>query len=217
MTTVYGIPVSPFVRKVLFVLEHNGIDYELDPVTPFDPPAGFRELSPLGKIPAYQDDEITLADSSIICAYLDSKYGQPAEKSVYPQDRINRARAQWFEEIGDTKLIELLGGGIFFERVVKPKFLNEPTDNELVEETINVTLPPVLDYLEAEVPEQGFLFGEDMMLADVSLAGPFLNAMYADYQLEAQRWPKLAGYVQRVLATPAYQTRITAEKAVMGG
>ncbi len=217
MTTVYGIPVSPFVRKVLFVLEHYSVEHQLEPVIPFDLPADFHKLSPLGKIPAYQDDEVTLADSSIICAYLDDRHGGSAQPSVYPQGRVNRARAQWFEEVGDTKLVELLGGGIFLERVVKPKFMNEPTDHGVVEETINVSLPPVLDYLETQVTESGFLFGEDIMLADVSLAGPFVNAMYAQYQVDAERWPKLAGYIQRVLATPALQIRMAAEKAIMAG
>jgi hypothetical protein len=57
--------------------QSKGIDYELDPVNPFSPPEGFKELSPLGKISAFRDGDRILADSSIICAYLERKHPNP--------------------------------------------------------------------------------------------------------------------------------------------
>ena len=69
MPTVYGANASPFVRKVRVALAEKGIPYELDPVFPgpgITPE--FRQMSPLGKIPAYRDGERTLADSSVIIA-----------------------------------------------------------------------------------------------------------------------------------------------------
>ena len=41
MRTVHGVPLSPYVRKVLMSLEIKGLAYELNPVIPINPPAEF--------------------------------------------------------------------------------------------------------------------------------------------------------------------------------
>lgn len=216
MTTVYGIPLSPFVRKVLYVLVHNGVEHNVEPVTPMELPEDFHKISPLGKIPAFSDDDLTISDSSVICHYLDSKYGEPADQSLFPKNLVERAHAAWFEEYADTKLVELMGG-LFFQRVINPKFLQIETDEARVEEILTELLPPALDYLETQVPESGFLFGDQPMLADIALASPFVNAMYAQYQVDTSRWPKVASYVKRNLATPVCQKLLDAEKAILAG
>ncbi|WP_445937797.1 glutathione S-transferase family protein, partial [Pseudomonas sp.] len=73
--TVYGAPLSPFVRKVRLFLAEKNLDYQLEIILPFgQKPSWFRELSPLGRIPALKDGDVTLADSSVICQYLDDKH-----------------------------------------------------------------------------------------------------------------------------------------------
>jgi glutathione S-transferase len=52
---VLGIPLSPYVRKVVAVLNAKGIDYELDPIMPGGDDPEFRAVSPLGKIPVLID------------------------------------------------------------------------------------------------------------------------------------------------------------------
>ena len=49
--TVIGAPLSPFVRKVRVVLAEKQLEYKLDPVSPFAPPADFEKISPLKRIP----------------------------------------------------------------------------------------------------------------------------------------------------------------------
>jgi len=73
----------------------------------------------------------------------------------------------------------------------------------------------VLDYLEGELPAEGFLFGEQMGLADIALATFFVNARYVDFRVDATRWPRTAGFVSRCLAHPAFADRFAWEKAQM--
>jgi glutathione S-transferase len=68
---IIGSFVSPYVRKVLACLNLKGIDYEVDPITPFYGNEEFERLSPLRRIPIFIDRELVLTDSSVICAYLD--------------------------------------------------------------------------------------------------------------------------------------------------
>ncbi|MNJ64433.1 Stringent starvation protein A [compost metagenome] len=72
--TVYGAPLSPFVRKVRLCLLEKALDYQLEMVMPFNPPDWYLQLNPLGRIPALRDGDLTLADSSVICQYLEDAY-----------------------------------------------------------------------------------------------------------------------------------------------
>ena len=75
---IYGSVVSPFVRKLLGYLGEKGIEFELKGVGIGDPDPGFRAASPLGKMPAMDDDGFLLADSSAIIQYGEAKLPVPA-------------------------------------------------------------------------------------------------------------------------------------------
>ncbi len=212
MRKVYGVPLSPFVRKVLLTLEIKGLDYELSPVTPLNLPEGYRDLSPLGKIPAYADDELQICDSSVICQYLEDRY---PEIAVYPRKPASAARARWFEEYADTKLLEVLGRPLFFERVIKPRFLNQATDEEAVQKNLQENVPPVLDYLESVVKPGQFIVDDQLSIADLAITGFFINARIAQFEVDPTRWPKLAGYLEYVLNQPAFKNRLRAEAELM--
>ena len=80
---------------------------------------------------------------------------------------------------------------------------------------INEKLPPMLDYLESQVPADGFLFGE-LGVADLALTSPFVNAGYAGYQIDAERWPGFARFYQRVVEHPIVSPLLDAEAKALG-
>jgi glutathione S-transferase len=84
-----------------------------------------------------------------------------------------------------------------------------------VAKIIERQLPPLLDYLETQVPAQGFVFGVFMM-ADMSLMSPFVNAAYAGYEVDAQRWPGFTQFIARVKAHPVVSQVLATEAATMG-
>ena len=71
---VYGIVLSPFVRKVLAVCSLKGLEYEHEPVMPGSATPEYLLISPLGKVPAFEDGDLGVSDSSVICEYLEEKY-----------------------------------------------------------------------------------------------------------------------------------------------
>ena len=113
MITLYGASASPFVRKVLAVLAIKQLPFEHIQQMPFANDAEFKKISPLGKIPALKDGDITVCDSTVICEFLEDSYPNPA---VYPIDPADKARARWLEDLGDTKVAEL-ASGIFFQSI----------------------------------------------------------------------------------------------------
>jgi len=168
---IIGSYVSPYVRKVLACLALKDIAYEIDPITPFYGNEEFGRLSPLRRIPVLIDGDLTLCDSTVICAYLDDAYpGTP----LLPATPADRARARWFEEYADTRLGDVFIWGLFYQKVVHPIVWGEPGDQARIERTLNEDLPRELDYLERELPALGWLFGA-FGLADIALATFFRN------------------------------------------
>jgi glutathione S-transferase len=198
---IVGSYLSPYVRKVLVFLHEKGIEYEIDPIVPFFGDDRFSALSPVRRIPVFTDDRVTLCDSSVICQYLEDRHPEPA---VYPRDVAERARARWLEEFADSRMGDVFIWRLFNQVAIKPRVWNEPTDAAVVKQTLEVEIPSVLDYLEGELPAQGFLFGEPG-IADISLACFFRNAAFARYQVDAARWPRTAAFVARTLALPPFQ------------
>jgi len=197
--TIIGSYVSPYVRKVLACMNLKGIGYEVDPITPFFGDEEFRRRSPLCRIPVLIDGDFSISDSSVICAYLDEKYPGHA---LLPADPEDRARARWLEEFADTRLGDLFIWNLFYQKVVRPLVWGEPTDDERVRKSLEEDIPVALDYLEGELPADGFLFG-DIGVADISIASFFRNGAYAGFEIDAARWPRTAAFVRRTLDHPS--------------
>jgi glutathione S-transferase len=193
---IIGSYVSPYVRKVLACIALKGLDYEIDPITPFFGGEEFARLSPLRRIPVLIDGDLVLSDSTVICAYLDEAYpGRP----LLPSAPADRARARWLEEYADTRLGDLTIWGLFYQKFVHPAVWGAPGDAGRIETTLNEGLPAALDYLEGELPASGYLFGE-IGLADISIASFFRNAAYAGFEIDGAHWPNTAAFVARTLA-----------------
>jgi glutathione S-transferase len=195
---IIGSFVSPYVRKVLACMNLKGLSYEVDPITPFFGNDEFRRLSPLCRIPVLLDGGVSISDSSVICAYLDETY---PERPLLPASPADRARARWFEEYADTRLGDLFIWNLFYQKVVRPLVWQEPGDEDRIRKALDEDIPAAMDYLEGELPAEGFLFGE-IGLADIAIASFFRNGAYAGFEPDAARWPRTAAFVERSLAHP---------------
>jgi glutathione S-transferase len=198
---IIGSYLSPYVRKVLVVLHLKGIAYEIDPIIPFFGDERFSRLSPIRRIPVFTDDRVTLADSSVICQYLEDRYPEPA---LYPRDIADRAYARWLEEFGDTRMGDVFIWRLFNQVAINPFVWGKKTDAAILDHTVRDEIPNVLDYLENALPVEGFLFGAPS-IADITIACFFRNAAFARFTVDTARWRRTAAFVARVLALEAFQ------------
>lgn len=206
MPTLHGVAGSPFVRKVIVALAEKGIEYEHVMVMPFNQTDEYYAISPLGKVPCYEDQGAAIPDSSVIIDYLEHVNPTPA---LYPSDPIQRAQALFLEEYADTKLGDVVGT-VFRQRFVNPKFFQQEPDEEIVKQALEVDIPPVFDYLEGQIADKPFLIGGQFSIADIAVASPFVNFGLGGEKVDASRWPKLADYVERMHARPSYKVAIEA-------
>jgi glutathione S-transferase len=195
-TRIIGSYLSPYVRKVLVCLELKGVAYQVDPIVPFYGNDEFSIISPVRRIPVLLDDQVTLADSTVICEYLEERYPSP---SIYPQGPAKRARARWLEEFADSRMGEVLIWGLYNQVAIRRAVWGESADAELLKKVYEQDIPHLLDYLEQQVPAQDWMFDE-FGIADIAIATFFRNAQFARFTIDTSRWPLAAAFVARSLA-----------------
>lgn len=211
MIKAYGVHGSPYVRKVFIALDIKDVTYEIVRQMPFSGDTEYLKINPLGKVPSLVDGDLTLCDSKVICQYLDDAYPEPR---LYPMKPNDWAMALWYEDLAGGRVSEL-AARIFFQRFMRPLAFKQEPDEELIARIVEKDLPPMLDYLEGQIPTEGFIFG-DFMMADLSIASPFINAAYAGYEVDGSRWPNLAGLVARVKVQPQVAAVLVKEKRALG-
>jgi glutathione S-transferase len=214
---VLGGSVSPFVRKVRVVLAEKGLDYEHEQVNPFAGPPGWRDISPLGKIPALKDGDRTLADSSVICAYLEKRFPTPA---LYPTDPYDYARALWFEEFMDGGVVPVVGPKVFFPLVLQPIFSGGQAPSAeaeaLAKKTFEEDAAPLFAYLEKELGDRDYFVGNQLTIADIAVASIMVNPWLAGFAPERKRFPKLRAFLDRMWSRPSFKKVIEGDLPVFG-
>jgi glutathione S-transferase len=206
---VYGTTLSPFVRKVMAFGAEKGIELELKRVALGSDEPEFVEASPFKKMPAFRDGDFAISDSSAIIAYLDAIRPEP---NLIPTEAKARARTIWYDEFGDT-ILNTCGAKMFFNRIVAPRFLKREGDLEVAAKAECDELPPLLDYLERVMPESGFLVEDRLTLADIAVASPFVNLHHLQVGIGTR--PKLARFVDRMLARPSFKPFVERETAFL--
>lgn len=206
---VYGSSMSPFVRKVLAFAAEKGIEVENKPLGLGAKDPEFLEASPFGKIPGFRDGDFAISDSTAIVTYLDAIRPEP---NLIPAEAKARARAIWWEEFADT-ILAACGGKMFFNRIVAPMFLKQPGDEAVAKAAECEELPKLLDHLEKNIPDSGYLVEDRLTLADIAVASPFANLRHLGIAPDPERYPRLAGYVERMLGRPSFRTWVERETA----
>lgn len=197
---IVGSYLSPYVRKVLVCLHIKQIPYVIDPIVPFYGDENFSKASPLRRVPVLIDDDVTIADSTVICEYLDEKY---PSSPLIPAKASDRARCRWLEEYADSFLGEVFIWHLFNQLVIRRFVWKETPDEALVKKARENDIPQLLDYLEAELPSSGYFLGT-ISMADIALAAFFRNAGFARWSINDQRWPKVSTWLGLVLGHDAF-------------
>lgn len=208
---VYGSSLSPYVRKTLAFAAEKGIDVELQAAGMGGGPPEFKLASPFGKMPGFKDGDFLISDSTAIITYLEAIKPEP---NLIPTDPKARARTIWWEEFADTIAVACMGK-MFFNRFVAPRFMGRDGDLAAADAAEANELPPILDYLERQIPASGFLVEDRLTLADIAVASPFQNLAIINCSVDAARYPKIAAYVAAILARPSYAKWVQQELAML--
>lgn len=205
---VHGAPLSPYVRKLRIMLAEKGIDYELKMAVPYDLPEGYEKLNPLMRIPAYQDEEVTLADSAVICHYIEQK---ESSTPLMPSSPAARAQCEWLEKYADYELAPYTTATIFRHTLILP-LIKLSTNHTLITQAKEQHLPPLFHYLSEQLGDNDWFVENTFSLADIAIACQLINMEHAKHTLDENRWPTLHAFLQRCYARESFSAILPQEQ-----
>ena len=162
--TIYGLAPSTYTRTARMAAEEKGISHELKPIDLHD--AGYLKIHPFGRMPAMQHGDITLYETSAITRYIDEAFQGP---KLQPADLKARAEMTKWISASNAYLDGFFVRQILFEKVVKPRFFNQPTDEAIVAKAMPIA-ERHFAVLDAELGERQYLAGGEFSLADMFVA-----------------------------------------------
>ena len=207
MIKIYGVPISVHVRKTLVTANLKGIEHTVEPVIPFTPPPNSSALSPTGLIPAMQDGDLTLAESTAICFYMERMKATPA---VLPADSKASSRVLFFDGYAGHVFRSIVHG-LFFQKVITPAILKGTIDQSAIDKILETAQPKVFQYLESHAGTR-FLVGDSLTLADIGIVSNLINYQYLGFPIDRAKYPKLATYVRGIIALEPFQRALSNEK-----
>ncbi|GGY44810.1 glutathione S-transferase family protein [Pseudoduganella albidiflava] len=219
-------------QRVLWLLEELGLPYQVvryqrDARTMLAPPE-LKAVHPLGKSPVIVDGDCTVAESGAIIEYLMDQYdgselrgsesrdGEPRESEprqgrLRPPARTpEKRRWTYFLHYAEGSMMPPLLMKLIFDRVetAPAPFFVKPIARGIAQKVkSNYILPQIrqhLDYLEGELGRHEWFAGDAFSAADIQMSFP-LEAAASRGGLDAASHPKLAAFLERIHARPAYQ------------
>ena len=181
-------------QRVLWLLEELGLPYEIrhyqrDAVTNLAPPE-LKAVHPLGKSPLLEEDGTVIEESGAIVQHLVDAYGQ-GRFAPAPGDALRHLQWMHFAE-GSAMTPILLQ--LYTARLGDAAAALQPRIAE--------QLQSHFAYMENELRPSGHFVGDGWTGADVMLSFP---AEIAVMQGQGAQYPKLADFVARIHARPAWQ------------
>lgn len=148
-----------------------------------------KPTSPFGQLPILEVDGQVYCQGLSISRYLAREFGF-AGKTNEEQLKIDMI----------IECIEDLG------KPLQIAFVTAKTEEEkkaAIDKYVNETQPPMLANLEKMVNDNGFFVGDSLTVADLQLfIGLSFSKAIGIYTLEADKYPKLAGVMEKCASNP---------------
>lgn len=197
-------------QRVLWLLEELGLPYEVkryerDPKTMLAPPE-LRAIHPLGKSPVVDDGDIRVAETGAIVDYLLDAHGQGRLK---PQPGTAEARrfTYWLHYAEGSAMTPLLLKLVFSQLPKRAPGLMKPVVNAIAAKAQSGFVDPQLkshvDYWDAELGKSEWFTGDAFTAADIMMSFPVEAGATRAFRREDK--PRLAAFLDRIHARPAYQ------------
>lgn len=188
---IYGVSLSPYVRKVKMALNEKGIAYDMVPTSTTEALTELHTLNPRGEVPTLVDGDVIIGDSTIALQYIEETYPDPP---LLPAAPAARARARALEDLGDR-----LGDAIVMALALV--FMQGHSElQDTVVPAAKRELDDLYAYLESQLGGRDYLVG-DFSWADLSLIPHVSGAQF--FQLGPPDDSPVAAWLQRCLARPA--------------
>lgn len=167
MRTLFHLWLHPFSRKVRIALAEKSLDFDLQIEKVWERRTEFLALNPAGDVPVLlEEDGTTLANSQVICEYLEEVY---PEVNLLGDDPVQRSETRRLVSWFDTKFSSEVTDNLVGEKMMKRFYgAGDPHGPSLRAGHANIHYH--LDYIGFLTEKRQWLAGEHFSLADVAAA-----------------------------------------------
>jgi len=167
MRTLFHLWLHPFSRKVRIVLAEKELEFELQIEKVWERRTDFLALNPAGDVPVLiEKGGTTLANSQVICEYLEEVY---PDNNLLGHDPVQRAETRrlisWFDMKFNSEVTANLVGEKLTKQMLK---LGEPHGPSIRAGHANIHYH--LDYIGFLTEKRRWLAGDNFSLADITAA-----------------------------------------------
>lgn len=167
MRTLLHLWLHPFSRKVRVALAEKKLEFQLQIEKTWERRTEFLALNPAGDVPVLiEQDGTTLANSQVICEYLEEVY---PEVNLIGFDPVQRAETRRLVSWFDVKFNKEVTQNLVEEKLMKRYLkLGEPHGPSIRAGHANIHYH--LDYIGFLTEKREWLAGDYFSLADISAA-----------------------------------------------
>ena len=199
--TVYGTPVSTYVRTVRLLLEEVGADYTLKGVDIFSgesQSAEYLAKNPFGKVPTLEVDGELLYETTAITDYLDAVL---ADNKFSPSAPMQSARMRQIMAIIDSYLYPNAILTIVIQRLIVPT-QGGKTDEDKVKNAV-APAKTAAEAIESLTVGSPYLLGSEVSIADFYLIPVFIYlSQTPEFETITAQTPKLLAWWDEVSQLP---------------
>ncbi|XHX78733.1 MAG: glutathione S-transferase family protein [Stenomitos frigidus ULC029] len=199
--TLYGTPVSTYVRTVRLLLEGAGADYDLKSVDIFkgeSQSAEYLAKNPFGKVPTLEIDGTLLYETNAIAEYLDATI---ADRKFSPAEPLAQARMRQIIAIIDSYFYPAAISTIVIQRLIVPSQGGKPDEGLIA----NAVAPAktALEAIESLAVGSPYLLGSDVGIVDFYLIPIFVYlSKTPEFEAVTAQTPKLLTWWDSVSQRP---------------
>lgn len=183
--------------RPLWTIEEMALDCEVE-VMPFPPRIarpGYLDINPLGTVPTFVDEDLTMTESSGICQYLVDKYG-PTPLAVGVDEPEYGDYLNWLHRSDAT---------LTFPQTIVFRYTSlEPPERRLPQavEDYSIWYLSRLRSVEVAVTEREFLCAGRFTIADIAVG--FALLFGTTLGLDSRYKPNTRAYLARLMARPGF-------------
>ena len=191
--TLYGTPVSTYVRTVRLLLAYARIDYEIKDIGIFNGDNETDEYlnkNPFGKVPTVDFEGELVYETDAITFYINEKY---ANSQYSPSDLLLKARMYQIASIVNSYLYTPAIGQIVIQNLIVPQQGGEP--NQTLIENAIAPAAQALKAIEDIVDDGSYLLGDSITIADLYLIPIFIYLQETpQFDTLTEQTPKLKAW-----------------------
>lgn len=194
--TVYGTPLSTYVRTVRLLLEEAGAEYDLKSVDFFQGENATPEYlakNPFGKVPTLEVDGEVLYETAAISEYLNTVV---AANQFGFSDPWLQARMRQIMAIIDNYLYPAAITTIVIQRLIVPSQGGQPDETKIK----NAVAPAqkAAEAIESLASGSQYLLGDSISIADFYLIPIFIYlSQTPEFEVITAQTPKLQTWWER--------------------